>query len=382
MNMAGDRSSSSEAGSARESVPSRGQSPLGGVKVCYFGHYDLGYVRNRVLIKALRRSGADVIRVNDTRRFFSRAPRLAMGGLLQEFDVMIVGFPGYTDVPLAKLLGIVRRRPLILDAFVSMYETAVTDRRLTSRQSMLARRLFWEDKLACTLSDRVLLDTSAHISYFVDTFRLPASSFRRVWVGSDDEVMYPREERSEGDEFTVFFYGSFIPLHGIEHILGAAQELERRGEAIRFVIAGSGQTYPVIRRMATRLDISYVRFIGRVPYTALPSLLARSDLCLGIFGTSGKAHRVIPNKVFDALAMRRAVITGDTPAVRECLTHGGTAWLCPTGDPVALANAIVTLRDDPRLRDSIAHEGHELFRKSFSISAIAHQIAGVIQDVL
>ncbi len=69
------------------------------------------------------------------------------------------------------------------------------------------------------------------------------------------------------------------------------------------------------------------------PTKSSPALMAASHACLGIFGTSGKAQRVIPNKVFDALAAARAVITGDTPAAREVLTHADTAWLCPPGDP-------------------------------------------------
>jgi glycosyltransferase involved in cell wall biosynthesis len=110
--------------------------------------------------------------------------------------------------------------------------------------------------------------------------------------------------------------------------------------------------------------------------------LAASDVCLGIFGTSPKASRVIPNKVFDALAAARPVITADTSAAREALAHRDTAWLCPAGDPAALAEAIVELQRDPVLRFDLARRGNVLFRADFSLDAIARQLATNVTEVL
>ena len=63
---------------------------------------------------------------------------------------------------------------------------------------------------------------------------------------------------------------------------------------------------------------------------------------------------MVPNKVFDALACQRPVVTADTPAARECLLHGRDAWLCRAGDADALAEAIATLKADPGLRGRLA----------------------------
>jgi glycosyltransferase involved in cell wall biosynthesis len=68
--------------------------------------------------------------------------------------------------------------------------------------------------------------------------------------------MTPCGVRRRDGRFTVFFYGSFIPLHGIEHILGAAERLQARGGGVRFVLCGTGQTYPRMRRIAVSRGIS------------------------------------------------------------------------------------------------------------------------------
>jgi glycosyltransferase involved in cell wall biosynthesis len=110
--------------------------------------------------------------------------------------------------------------------------------------------------------------------------------------------------------------------------------------------------------------------------------MADSHVCLGVFGTSGKAQRVIPNKVFDALATARPALTADTEGVREVLVHGDNAYLCPPGDPGALAEAITALKCDEELRNRIAQRGHELFRERFSIAALSRDAAAVMLDAI
>ena len=241
--------------------------------------------------------------------------------------------------------------PVLFDAFVSLQETA-EDRGAVDRW-LGSRRLELEDRLACRWTDRVLVDTDAHGDHFATQLATPRSKIRRLWVGADDDVMRPRPEAAH-DDFRVFVYASFIPLHGLEHVVRAAAILEKRGEKVSIDLIGSGDTESSVRALTEQLGVHSITFVGRRPYDELPEWMARSDLCLGIFGTSPKARRVIPNKVFDALACERAVITGDTPAVRELLHPGDDVWVCPPGDPEALADSIVTLRHDNDLRRSIA----------------------------
>ncbi|HID86992.1 MAG TPA: glycosyltransferase, partial [Anaerolineae bacterium] len=107
-----------------------------------------------------------------------------------------------------------------------------------------------------------------------------------------------------------------------------------------------------------------------------------ADVCLGIFGLSPKAQRVVPYKVFVALAMAKPLITGDSPAAREVLINGETALLCPMGDPQALAQAILRLREDPSLRRRIAEGGHRTFQERFSPRAIGAVVKGILEEAI
>jgi glycosyltransferase involved in cell wall biosynthesis len=269
---------------------------------------------------------------------------------------------------------------VVFDAFVSLLETA-DDRGVGGASRRARARLATEDRVACRLADLVLLDTATHARYFEETFRVPARKLRRIWVGADDEVM-TRVPLVAGHGFRVFVYASFIPLHGLEHVVEAAHLLERAGEPVSVDIVGTGATEAAVRALVAQRGVRSVTFLGARPYSELPSLIAASDVCLGIFGTSAKAGRVIPNKVFDALAVGRPVITADTPAAREVLTHGRDAWLCPPGDAAALAEALRVLRADVSLRAGLADRGHALFVREFSLDAIARELVPVVLGAL
>ena len=124
------------------------------------------------------------------------------------------------------------------------------------------------------MADRILLETDAQISHFAETFDASREKCRRFWLGADDDVMRPSASAgtsaSQG-AFTVFFYGRFSPLHGIEHIVRAAALLEARRNPVRFILVGAGQTYPMVRELAEGLGVSTVEFVDPVPYRRLPA---------------------------------------------------------------------------------------------------------------
>jgi glycosyltransferase involved in cell wall biosynthesis len=333
------------------------------------------------MAKALRLSGADVTQVADERTFIQRTPRLLRRVAREHLDMLLVGFPSHTDMPVARAVGRWRGIPVLFDPLTSLWENAVVDRQATARRSLAAAKYWMYDRLSCRLADLVLLDTQAHIEFFCERFRLDQSKFRRVWVGADEEIMKPRHPPPE-DEFIVFFYGSFRPFQGVDCIVRAAHVLEQRREAVRFFLCGDGPTYHGVRRLSERLGTVTVEFVPRRSIEGLAELIAASHVCLGVFGTNAKALRVIPNKVFDALACGRPVVTGDTPAIREVLTDREDVWLCPLGDEEALADALMTLRQDRRTRDRIAHGGHTLFRRRLSTTALAPEIGEIVRAAI
>ncbi|MDO8496465.1 MAG: glycosyltransferase [bacterium] len=347
------------------------------MRILYFGTYNPGYSRNRVLIKGLRANGLGVAECHVSAKDKFRYLKLVWQFLKSpKFDLMVVGFPGQEIMFLARFLT---RKPIVFDAFTSHYGGYILDRQYFAKNSWRAKYYRFIDTWSCKLADLVLLDTNAHIDFFVKEFKLDRKKLLRVFVGTDSEVFYPREALKSMDKFLVHFHGHYIPLQGVKYIIEAAKLLEN--EKVHFNIIGNGQTFKNDLKLAERLSVNNVRFIDPVPYEELPILMSKADVCLGIFGDSPKTDLVIPNKIFEAMAMGKAIITADTLAVRELLNDRENVLFCRKADAKDLAEKIRLLKNSPEMRGSIGGAARKLFKERLTEDILIAELLKHIHEL-
>lgn len=270
---------------------------------------------------------------------------------LPRHEIVVIPYMGLFDVVALSLFARLRGVQLVWDIALSIYDTVVYDRKLMKASSPAAKVLYGLEWLATRLAHRIFLDTATHARYFEELYNLKPGSVGSVFVGAEniflnDSLARPSIDRSTGRTndrpFEILFYGQCIPLHGIETIVRAAELTERERKPFHWTIIGTGQEAAFIDALIKKLDLNSIGRIPSVPYHDLPSRLNRADICLGIFGTTAKATRVIPNKVFQILMAGKPLITADTPAIRELINRPcATTRLIPPGDAPALAHAVV-----------------------------------------
>jgi glycosyltransferase involved in cell wall biosynthesis len=265
--------------------------------------------------------------------------------------MVLIGYPGHLDMLVLGLLARLARRWLVFDPLVTLTDTLVEDRGLVAPGSARARLIGAVDRAALRLAHVVLADTEENAAYMQALAPATRARFVVVPVGADEQLFSPDRgpappvswpEHPPG-ALRVLFYGTFIPLHGPETIVRAAAYLDPRSTSL--VMVGQGQLWSQTRALATCLGVPNVAFVHWVPYHELPAWISQADVVLGIFGETSKAARVIPNKVYQAMAMGAALVTRDSPPVRRLLEHGRSALLVPPADPIALARALEALRD-------------------------------------
>jgi glycosyltransferase involved in cell wall biosynthesis len=296
---------------------------------------------------------------------------------------IVVAYFGHLDLLPAKLLALLLRRPLVFDLFLSMYDTLVLDRRLFAPGSLPARLIRTLEGWLLRLPDAVVCDTGANCDFLRQTYDLPSARLWSVPVGCEQEFFHPPVHpppaaKDPQAPLELLFYGQYIPLHGIDHILDAAAEL-REDPGVQFTLVGRGQEYPRIKARAQRLGLGNVSLIEWLPYEELRERIYRADIGLGIFGISDKAQRVIPNKVFQIMACGTTpIVTGRTSGIGELLEDGRDAILCDCGSGEAIAAAVERLRD-PTERARIAANALGRFERAAGYDVIGRRFAQVLR---
>ena len=355
------------------------------MRVLYFGTYERDYPRNAQVMSALRGAGVEVIerhapvweksRDNWGARTGSFGLRLMLAEARlwwppkHEYDIVMVGYPGHFDMPRARRAA--GDRPLVFNPLVSLHDTMVSDRGRYSSRSFASRVLAAVDRKALRLADLVVADTRANGEFLAEVGEIPRSKVEVCFVGAEDRLFHAGWRPD--DPFRVLFVGKLIPLHGLDTILAAARLVPE----IPFRVVGSGQ---LVHLLDDRPD--NVEWIPWVNYEQLPRELWGAGVALGIFGTSDKALRVIPNKAYQALATGAPLITGDTPAARELLADERDALLVPPGDPDALAEAIRRVAGDPELAGRLSAGGRRTYEEQASEEVLGARWRGLLETLL
>ena len=225
------------------------------MRVAFLGAFDPAYPRVRVLEEGLLAQGHTPRLYPLSAKPIAREATLIrawLSGAMMADAYMVPSF-GHREVPLVSLLTHAAGAPLLFDPLVSRWDTQVRDLARVPERSLAAARLRASDRLAMRAADMVLCDTWEHGELFASAFGVPRAKLARVPVGADHAAFALGASRAAARQGTasttrtplqVVYVGGFLPLHGVETVIGAAARIEARHgpDAARFTLVGNGMT--------------------------------------------------------------------------------------------------------------------------------------------
>ncbi len=366
------------------------------MKVCYFGTFEKDYPRNVTFIEGLRKAGVEVTichasltadkaslgKVPSLIKLFLQYLKAYLYLIGRAFtfscDAVIIGYPSHLDMLIFYPLFKIRNVPVFFNPLVSLYDTFVYDRAMFRAGSVVAKLIFLLDKAAFSMSDCVFIDTATHRDYLAALLGINIDKFCIVPVGALKQF-FSDEKVEKAELFQVLYCGKYIPLHSVETIVRAAKLLMKYDD-IKFKMIGKGQEYDKIRKIVGDEKIDNIEFIDWMEPGELSREIRRSHVVLGIFKKGGKASRVVPNKVYDAMAAGAVVVTEDSAAAREFFEEGRHLFLVTPEDPVMLAEKIVWIKEHYETATEVAKRGRERVKEVAGLEIIGKIVAKRIEE--
>ncbi|MEP7309733.1 MAG: glycosyltransferase [Acidobacteriota bacterium] len=156
------------------------------------------------------------------------------------------------------------------------------------------------------------------------------------------------------------FISTFQPWHGAEVLAHAFVTLMHAhptlGDAVHMLMIGSGPSLAEAKRIVAAGGLeANVHFTGLVAQEDGARHLAACDILASphVPNPDGSPFFGSPTKLFEYMAMGKAIVASNLDQIGELLRHGETAWMVPPADPDALANGLASLVQDRHLRAAL-----------------------------
>lgn len=171
------------------------------------------------------------------------------------------------------------------------------------------------------------------------------------------------------DAAVVGYAGSLVTRttieKGVPELIAALGKLKQEGKNVFGLIAGGPDSWVYDYGIQARkhgLTENDIRFLGHLPPTEIPGVIAAFDVCVYPAPASGKdffQRDTSPLKLFEYLASGRPIVCADLPPLRD-VVNDAIVRLCAPGDPGALARGISWVLDHPAKAADMAKRGKEI----------------------
>lgn len=232
------------------------------------------------------------------------------------------------------------------------------------------------------LPDRVSAVSSAAVVAHVSSSMVDPAKVVSLPNGVDEKVWRPdaqvrkatRLELHLDRDFLWFAAGRLEPVKDYPVLLAAMAKLT---ESSRLFVAGAGPLKGKLLQLSARLGLQH-----RVCFLGFDPDIKRWMQSADGFVLSSRWEG-LPMGLLEAAACGLPAVATDVPGTPEVLTDGHTGWLCPAGDPAALAHSMTRLMQaSTEERLAMGERARQQVVERFSLDAVLDRWEALYADLL
>jgi glycosyltransferase involved in cell wall biosynthesis len=168
------------------------------------------------------------------------------------------------------------------------------------------------------------------------------------------------------EDVVVCFVGTFSYWHGVAVLEQAIRSLldnvQHASGPLKFLLVGDGPLAPQLHKaLETYAHDRLVTFTGAISHKSVRTYLDAADIFVSphVPMPDGRPFFGSPTKLFEYMAMGKAIAASSLDQISDVLEHGRTALLVRPGEPSELAEAIQHLASDSQLRIELGRNARE-----------------------
>ena len=219
----------------------------------------------------------------------------------------------------------------------------------------------WIEKISARWADYTI-GTQIFNKQILESHGIPSSRISVVLNVPDEGIFeYSPAPSHDDGTFLIITHGSMLERHGIQTLIRAVPLLIGEIPNLKVNVVGVGEYRPQLEKITESLGITdYVDFTGYVPHKEVPGYIAEAEI--GVVAIIDKTNPMLPNKLFDYLAMAKPVVTTSIPAIKAYIDDNSVMYYEPDNEH-DLARCILELYRNPEKRAALAAAGSASYQK-------------------
>lgn len=243
------------------------------------------------------------------------------------------------------------------------------------------------ERLAYRRADHIVAVTDSFVEHIADRCQGPEKI--DVIKNGVNLSLFKRDTDQEAAKAALGLEGKFVAAyvgthgmaHGLDTILDAA-DMTRDDPRIAYVLVGDGAERAKLEVRAKEMQLPNVHILGQRPKSDMPMVWAATDASLIVLRRNDMFKKVLPSKMFEAMAMARPIVLGVEGEARALLDDAGAGIAITPEQAGELAAAVRNLADNMQLAAELGDSGEAFVRRHFNRSRLAQRYIEVLDGVV
>ncbi|ATQ66586.1 glycosyltransferase family 4 protein [Methylosinus trichosporium] len=299
-------------------------------------------------------------------------------------DVIVSTSPQFFCGLAGRVLRAVKRCPWVLEIRDLWPESIVSVGAM--RKGLAIRFLEALEASAYRRADGVVVVADSFVEHVAER-RRRREAIHVIKNGVDLDLFQPgdgaeiRARFDLGDRIVAAYVGTHGMAHGLDTLLDAAALL-RDDPRIGFLLVGDGAERARLVERAREMRLDNVRIVGQLPKRDMPAVWSATDVSLILLRRTETFTKVLPSKMFEAMAMARPIALGVEGEAAALLAEAGAGLAVEPENAPALAAAVRRLAEDAALRARLGAAGAEHVRRHYDRAALALRYIDVLESAV
>ncbi len=174
------------------------------------------------------------------------------------------------------------------------------------------------------------------------------------------EISDKKSNPQQNTDFNIFYGGILDVNRGLDKLIEATKDLD----GLELVIAGYDVGYDLSEILKNNQNVN---FVGKIPYEEVIKRTKESDMIFALYDPKIRNHKYAsPNKLFEAMMCGKPILTNYGTSMAKIVSSENCGVLVDYENVKDIKNAIIQLRNDPKLRRNLGKNGLKAYKTKYN----------------